>query len=148
MARLTLVAMRGAANAVYEVIILARFFRERSIVCEVATAVRRRSACVPWNAKVCKKDAGDEERSGRTGWLAFVCVCTDGHAYRALPARYCYSIARLAQASSSVALSAGRVIIHPRGHGTEAEAGSPPRQSEGESGYPKRIKRHCFAKHG
>ena len=97
MARLTLVAMRGAATAVYEVRILARFFRERSIVCEVATAVRRRSACVPWNAKVCKKDAGDEERSGRTGWLAFVCVCIDGHVHRVLLARYCYCIARLAQ---------------------------------------------------
>ena len=133
MARLTLVAMRGAATAVYEVRILARFFRERSIVCEVATAVRRRSACVPWNAKVCKKDAGDEERSGRTGWLAFVCVCIDGHVHRVLLARYCYCIARLAQASSSVVLLGDRVIIHPRGHGTEAEAGSQPRHSEGES---------------
>ena len=148
MARLTLVAMRGAANAVYEVRILARFFREQGIVCEVATAVRRRSACVLWNAKVCKKDASDEKRSGRTGWLAFVCVCIDGHVHRVLLARYCYCIARLAQASSSVALLGDRVIIHPRGHGTEAEAGSQPRHSEGESCYPQRIKRHCFAKHG
>ena len=55
---------------------------------------------MPWNAKVCKKDAGDEERSERIGWLAFVCVCIDCHVHRVLLARYCYCIARLAQAPS------------------------------------------------
>ena len=95
-----------------------------------------------------------KEVGALAGWrlcvcaLMAVCAPSELEQYRVLPARYCYSIARLAQASSSVALLGGRVIIHPRGHGTEAEAGSPPRQSEGEGCYPQRIKRHCFRKHG